>query len=456
MSTTKTKPMPNIAGLKPAHRVGGARRARIGRSVRARKIQEQRRNETQEAIEYSKQARAATKSRYKKGDVFESDSIYTMQYKNAESNDLFARKDDAFVQQPLTSEQLHQQEEEEDPEGLAERERVMTERLTQLEEALPETVRKIDNLSEAHRKGERKTGERFHGSFINYVFRLQKEVEKEKGRERKDADEREWVAWLEKMYRKHQPFSDDHYQVFRKICEGRLNEDPTLFKLLYLRALVEKGVITLAECNKLGSEYTTIQTMYPAMRAQVEHHRRLRAQGIDPTKLAAANAKDEENIADHKANVIINDASYVGGEGQWQWWSGNANDEDEKNHQIPKTFVQWCLSVQFAAETSDLQTITDVEAYEVLCCSSSSSDTKQIRFFKAGASCDDFAQHQLSDSTVRSWLGDPVQDARALNTEAHLFILDRSGGSRDKWVVTCYNINEDAIGWEEAIAVPTK
>lgn len=437
--------------FKPADamRIGGARRGRGGKAVvNSRAMVKQRQQESIEAMKKMKESMEAQRPRYNRGDVFESDTVMNMQLKDTESDDaVFAKKQDKRVEKPLTSKELAALE---DPQIVEEREKAMQERLQQLEEALPETVRAVDNLSAAHRRGERTSNDRFRGSLVDYVFKLQAEVEKAGAKEMKQRSESEWVAWLEHMYRRHQPFSDDHYQWFRKVCEGRLNEDPLGFKLLLLSKLQEKKRLTSGECDKLGSEYTTIKTMYPQMRASVEEHRK----AMNAKKQQGEHTDTSETtIAESVVSNVVGDAEFVDDEGTWRWWSER---KDDGKNQIPNSFIQWCLSTRFTAETSDYETLKKESTYELLCCfKNATTGKKTIRFFRAGAEKDDFAMRHLSDATIQSWIeSEAVTEPELLNHEAHFFLLDRTAGGIDKWAVICYNkrIDDSAIGktWQMA------
>ncbi len=440
-----SKKVPFVAPL----RIGGARRGRGGKAVlNSRAMVRARQEESIEASRKMKEAMAAQKARHNRGDVFESDNVLNMQLKNTETNDLFAKKDDKRVEQPLTSKELSDME---DPDAKEEREKQMDMRLKQLEDALPENVRAIDNLSAQHRKGERKLNDRFRGSLVDYIFLLQEEVEKANAKEMKERSLAEWTAWHENMYRKHQPFSDDHYKWFRTVVEGKLDENPVAFNLLVLSKLHEKKKITEGECNKLASEYNTIQGIYPQMRKDVEEHKKLREQRLRREK----EAKEEEVVGKEakegeeggegeqvKEKKILLDAEFVGSEGHWRWWEEKENTSLENDMKIPSSFIQFCLSVKFNAESSDYESLKHQEDYELIVCSRQKGEEKErksIRFMKNSDS-DDFAQRNVSEQTIRSWIaGDAVTDRNNLNANSHLFIIDRSDPRVEKWTLLCYN-----------------
>lgn len=498
-STLPAYPAPlSSATLAPhsaAVRVGGARRSRGGKAVQhSRAMLRARQEEIAEAQRKIKEAHEAQRPRYVRGDVFEQDTVMNMQLKNAESNDMFARRDDLRAEHAFTSAELAAQE---TPDAREKRERELETRMKQLEDALPETVRSIDNLSAANRRGERKANDRFRGSLVDYIFKLQAEVDAAGAKEMKERCEQDWVNWLEMMYRRHQPFSDDHYQWFRRVCEGRLNEDPMGFKLLLLSKLKETKRLTEGECNKLGSEYTTIKTMYPQMRASVEHHQQ---------RLATSSAN-----ADEKSDYVVGDAEFVGKEGAWRWWISRAKDggEEETAREeggekrrmlvqdsdiaIPRTFVQLCLSLQFAAETSDYEEVKKDDEYELLCCftrretvsvdgakeksatsaketgananestnatenkSANSIEKKIVKFMKTGSDCDCFEKSQVCDATIASWIANenaaPVTEIELLNRDAHIFMIDRVGKPVDRWTVECYNVDPNDPAWSRMIS----
>lgn len=429
-------------------KVGGRRVAVSKTAVSRKKVIKQRAKEAKAAVDYSIAARDGTRARYNRGDVFESDSVYVMQHKNAETDDVFARSGDKTASRVLTGEELQRIEESENPEAAAIREQALKDRLQQLEGALPETVRSIDNLSDVHRQGERKSHEKFTGSLVNYVFKVQEEVEKAGAREMKARNQQEWINWLEKMYRRHQPFSDDHYKLFRRICEGNLCDDPLWFKQLLLRRMVEKKRITLDECNKLGSEYTTIKTMYPAMRQQVEAHRaeRIAHKGVD-------SEQEDETTAASSHHITVAEALYRedGGDTcQWRWWSQSAEPCQQT---LPQTFLQWCSNVQFANEKTDLEAIKagDIEVFCCACVAEGTNARKRIRFLTAGTDVDDVVNGKVTDETLKHWLDfgkQPVQSVDALDTDAHIFLLDRVDDKVEHWTLECFNVcrqNDDAL-----------
>lgn len=452
--------------------------------LRHRQIAKERSKEAKEAADHAIEARNATRQRYNRGDEFESDSVFLMQHKNAETDDMFARADDKTASKVMTGEELQRVEDIENPEAAAVREQALQDRLAQLESALPETVRDIDNLSEVHRPGERKSSEKFSGSLVDYVFKVQAEVEKAGAREMKERDQQKWINWLEKMYRRHQPFSDDHYKLFRRLCEGNLSRDPLWFKQLMLRRMVEKKRLTLDDCNKLGSEYTTIKTMYPAMRQQVEAHRaELGAKQGNASTAAGGDGADADNSDGMPQFARIGDALYreEGSDApQWRWWStasaGDAAAGAQKT--LPDHFLQWCANVRFANEKTDVDTIKKSDI-EVFCCAAlprgggegegegeeavavAVAVDKRIRFLTAGSASDDLARNAVTDETLRQWLNfgkDPVENLDDLCADAHIFLLDRVDDDKiDHWTLQCFNVcKEDADAAEKWKALWTE
>lgn len=184
---------------------------------------------------------------------FERDSLYNIPYKSAETEDQFARKEDKRVRNPVRAEQL------EDPAQIEARNAEMEQKIKLLEEALPPTAKNIEPLH-SFKKETGKYVDRYSGSFLDNFFKICEEAEKAGAKELKQENESEWVAWLEKMSRRHESFAQLHYHVFRKICEGKLNEDPMLCNITFLRALVEQGKISLQECDDIASKHIALET----------------------------------------------------------------------------------------------------------------------------------------------------------------------------------------------------
>jgi hypothetical protein len=145
-----------------------------------------------------------------------------------------------------------------------------------LDAVMPSSLSTVDNISDPYRQCETSSG--FTGSVVDYCFLLQKEVEESNAEQLFQTNQQAWLVWLEIMFEKHKPFSENLYPLFRKICEGKLRHDQHLFKLLCMYRMVERGKLTKAQSDKLASEHVTIEFMYKKIVEDIEARRKNKEQ----------------------------------------------------------------------------------------------------------------------------------------------------------------------------------
>ncbi len=153
--------------------------------------------------------------------------------------------------------------------------RKVEEQCRALDTILAPGLKGLENLSDPARKGEREEPEEKHftGSVPDYAFIVQREVEEAGAREMLVNDPPAWKLWLEEMGRKHAPFSQERYSLFRWICEGKLSHDKEVYRILLCQKLVEMGKMTQAKCDHMASQYLTIKFMYGSMEERVNKKR---------------------------------------------------------------------------------------------------------------------------------------------------------------------------------------
>lgn len=210
--------------------------------------------------------KAPERDRYRRDDCFERDTLFTIPHATAE-NDLY--DDDVAVAAPEPPSKAADPVSKEA--ALAERDRIIAERMQQLEAALPPNARNIDNLSKPDRPGELEPQKKFRGSIVDYAFKLVKEAEAADAYRMRAECQQDWNAWHEKMYKRHERFSTTHYKLFRWLIEKPMDEG--LFKTLLMWRMVEHGKISAADCDKLVSEYHAIHQEFPNMRRYIEKER---------------------------------------------------------------------------------------------------------------------------------------------------------------------------------------
>lgn len=227
--------------------------------------------------------KAPERNRYRRDDCFERDTLFTIPHATAE-NDLYDDDDNddaatAATPDPSAAVAAPRSEAPAATEAtpiskeaaLAARDRVIAERMQQLEAALPPNARKIDNLSKPDRPGELEPQKTFRGSIVDYAFKLVKEAEAADAYRMRAERQQDWNAWHETMYKRHERFSATHYKLFRWLIEKPMDEG--LFKTLLMWRMVEHGKISAADCDKLVSEYHAIHQEFPNMRRYIEKER---------------------------------------------------------------------------------------------------------------------------------------------------------------------------------------